>query len=136
MLTVSGLSKSANVTTDSVRHYVRIGLLKPKRNPENGYKLFKKDDIKKVMFIRQAKNLGFTLSDIKKIINHSHKSESPCPTVRKIIERHIKENKAKLLEIVALQKRMEKALKKWETMPDGEPDGHAICHLIESIKGF
>ena len=136
MLTVIGLSKSADVTADSVRHYVRIGLLKPKRNPDNGYKLFAGDDIKKVRFIRLAKNLGFTLSDIKKILNHSRKAQSPCPTVRKIIEKHIKENKAKLMELVALQKRMETALKKWEAMPDGEPDGHAICHLIESVKNF
>ena len=51
-------------------------------------------------------------------------------------EKHIKENKARLMELVALQKRMETALKKWEAMPDGEPDGHAICHLIESVKNF
>ena len=136
MLTVSELSKSANVTADSVRHYVRIGLLNPGRNPVNGYKNFQGDDIEKVKFIRQAKDLGFTLSDIKKILNHSHKGESPCPVVRKIIERHIEDNRIKLLELVALQNRMENALKKWESMPDGEPDGHAICHLIESVKGF
>jgi len=115
---------------------VRIGLLKPRRHPNNGYKLFEGDDIKKVKFIRQAKDLGFTLSDIKKILNHSRMGHSPCPTVRKIIEKHIEENKVKLKELVALQKRMEGAIKKWETMPDGEPDGHAICHLIESVKNF
>lgn len=134
MLTVSGLSKLANVTTDSVRHYVRIGLLDPKRDPDNGYKIFEGDDIKKVKFIRRAKALGFTLSDISKILNHSKMGESACPAVRKIIEKHIQENKTKVQELVALQKRMEDALKKWQTMPDGEPDGHAICYLIESIK--
>lgn len=136
MLTVSELSKTANVTADSVRHYVRIGLLKPKRHPGNGYKLFQGEDVKKVKFIRQAKTLGFTLNDIKKILDHGNKGQSPCPTVRKIIEKHIEENKVKLAELVVLQKRMENALKKWQSMPDGEPDGHAICHLIESVKGF
>ncbi|VAW90757.1 Transcriptional regulator, MerR family [hydrothermal vent metagenome] len=134
MLTVSGLSKLANVTADSVRHYVRIGLLNPKRNQNNGYKIFEGSDIKKVKFIRQAKALGFTLSDISKILNHSYKGKSACPVVRKIIEKHIEENNVKVMELVALQKRMEDALKQWQTMPDGEPDGHAICYLIESIK--
>lgn len=136
MLTVSQLSKSANVTADSVRHYVRIGLLRPTRNPVNGYKIFQGEDIKKVRFIRQAKDLGFTLNDIKKIIRHSHMGQSPCPIVREIIEHHIEDNKIKLAELVALQTRMERALKKWESMPDGDPDGHAICHLIESIQNF
>ncbi|MFV1984030.1 MAG: MerR family transcriptional regulator [Thiohalomonadales bacterium] len=133
MLTVSALSKSANVTADSVRHYVRIGLLDPKRHPDNGYKIFESDDIKKVKFIRQAKALGFTLSDIRKILHHSHKGTSACPIVREIIEKHIDENKIKVMELVALQDRMETALKKWQTMPDGDPDGQAICYLIESI---
>ncbi len=134
MLTVSGLSKLTNVTADSVRHYVRIGLLAPKRDPHNGYKIFESEDIKKVKFIRQAKTLGFTLGDINKILNHSHKGKSACPIVREIIEKHIKENKSKVMELVALQQRMEDALLKWQLMPDGEPDGHAICYLIESEK--
>lgn len=134
MLTVSGLSKLANVTVDSVRHYVRIGLLDPKRNPDNGYKIFEGEDIKKVKFIRQAKVLGFTLHDISEILNHSQQGESACPIVREIIEKHIKENKVKVMELVALQNRMEDALSKWQDMPDGEPDGHAICYLIETMK--
>jgi len=135
VLTVTGLSKLANVTSGSVRHYVRIGLLDPIRNPENGYKLFKTDDVKKLKFIRQAKGLGFTLADISKILNHSRKGKSACPIVRTIIEQHIEENKIRLLEFVALQNRMENALKNWQDMPDGEPDGDAICHLIESENG-
>jgi len=132
MITVSEVSKSANVTADTVRHYVRIGLLSPSRSPINGYKIFSQEDITRVKFICQAKGLGFTLKDINKILNHSGKGESPCPIVRKIIQQRIEENKVKLAELVGLQNRMERALTKWEEMPDGEPDGHAICHLIES----
>jgi len=133
MLTVSKISKSTSVTADTIRHYVRIGLLNPKRNQRNGYKLFKVDDINRVKFISQAKHLGFSLNDISKILNHSHNGESPCPAVREIIQHRIEENKIKLVELVKLQHRMEEALQKWKEMPDGEPDGRAICHLIESV---
>ena len=34
---------------------------------------------------------------------------------------------------MALQARMEQALKQWADMPDGIPDGHSVCHLIESF---
>jgi len=134
VLTVSEVSKLANVTADTVRHYVQLGLLTPTRNPSNGYKLFKDDDVKLLKFICLAKGLGFTLSDISKILNHSNKAQSPCPTVREIIEQRIVDNKQKLSELNALQARMENALKMWKNMPDGEPDGDAICHLIEAIK--
>ncbi|HEX22996.1 MAG TPA: MerR family transcriptional regulator [Chromatiales bacterium] len=132
MLTVSELSKVAQATPDAIRHYVRIGLLTPSRNPDNGYKLFNGYDIKKVKFICRAKGLGFTLSDIQIIFDHSSAGKSPCPAVRDIIQQRINENRDRLVELNRLQQRMDEALEKWKSMPDGEPDGNAICYLIES----
>ncbi|NOY62046.1 MAG: MerR family DNA-binding protein [Gammaproteobacteria bacterium] len=134
MLTVGELSKTTQATADAIRHYVRIGLLTPTRNPDNGYKLFDCDDIKRVKFIRRAKGLGFSLSDIQTIFDHSNNGRSPCPVVRNIISQRIDENRARLAELNALQQRMDDALDRWKSMPDGEPDGEAICHLIESIN--
>ncbi|HEC20483.1 MAG TPA: MerR family transcriptional regulator [Gammaproteobacteria bacterium] len=134
MLTVSELAKETKATPDAIRHYVRIGLLTPVRNPDNGYKLFNSNDIKKVKFICRARGLGFTLSDIQIIFDHSSAGQSPCPAVREIIQQRINENRNKLVELNRLQKRMDEALEKWKQMPDGEPDGDAICYLIESTN--
>ncbi|HEB93955.1 MAG TPA: MerR family transcriptional regulator [Gammaproteobacteria bacterium] len=133
-MTVSELSKAAQATPDAVRHYVRIGLLTPSRNPDNGYKLFGDNDIKKMKFIYRAKGLGFTLSDIQLIFDHSRMGQSPCPLVRDIIQQRINENRDRLAELNQLQQRMDEALEKWKLMPDGEPDGDAICYLIESTN--
>ncbi len=133
MLTVSGLSKAAQVTPDAIRHYVRVGLLFPSRDPENGYRMFSDSDLNRVRFIRHARGLGFTLHDIRIIFDHSNKGLSPCPEVRIIIQQRIEENGARLVELNALRARMDDALEKWKSMPDGEPDGDEICHLIESV---
>lgn len=134
MITVSQLAKKSSVTSDAIRHYVRIGLLNPIRNEANGYKVFSPQDIAKVQFIRKARNLGYTLSEIGQILDDSSKGQSPCPMVRRIIEQRIEENRRRLLELQELQQHMEDAVKKWENMPDGVPDGKCICHLIESIN--
>jgi len=133
MLTVSELSKAAQVTPDAIRHYVRIGLLIPSRNPVNDYKLFDSDDIKKVGFICRAKRLGFSLRDIQIIFDHSDGGQSPCLVVREMIQNRIDENRKKLAELNNLQNRMDQALAKWKTMPDDEFNGEDICHLIESV---
>lgn len=133
MFTVSELAGRADVTPDTVRHYVHIGMLNPERNPQNGYKLFSNADVSKLSFIRQAQSLGFTLAEIGEILNHSMKGDSPCPQVREVMQRRIRENKEKLDALNNLQKRMETALKLWESMPNGQPDGNSVCHLIESI---
>lgn len=130
---VKDLTKLANVTADAVRYYTKAGLLKPRRDEYNQYKLYGERDLHCLQFIRRAKTLGFSISEIKKILNGSEHGESPCPMVREIVENKIRKNKQHLLETLALQKRMEDALKVWQQMPDGVPDGHSICHLIEMV---
>ena len=134
-MTVIELARLAGVTPDVVRYYARIGLIKPKRNPANNYKQFSDGDVKDVRFIRRAQRLGFTLAEIAGIIKKSRQGNTPCPMVRETILRRIEENRHALAELVALQDRMERALALWQTMPDGAPDGHAICALIEAIEG-
>jgi MerR family transcriptional regulator, Zn(II)-responsive regulator of zntA len=112
---------------------VRIGLLLPARDPDNGYKLFSNEDIKRAKFICKAKSLGFTLQDIRLIFEHSDVGNTPCFAVRDMIQRRIENNQVQIAELNSLQQRMEMAVQSWVAMPNGTPDGKAICHLIESI---
>ncbi len=134
MITASVLAKRTNVPLFTVRYYTRIGLLKPSRDLRNGYKIYKPADKDRLRFIHSAKELGFTLAEIEEILNHSSNGDSPCPMVRDIVARRVKENREKLREMKRLQKRLESALDMWNSMKNAEPDGHSICHLIESFS--
>ncbi|MEW8029018.1 MAG: MerR family transcriptional regulator [Candidatus Thiodiazotropha sp.] len=134
MLTVNKLAKQGEVPTHVVRYYVRIGLLQPVGQQENGYRLFASQDVARLRFIRMAKHLGFTLNEIKQIICNADKGESPCDDVRSIIRHRLVENSIKIEEMIALQRRMEGALEHWESIPNGIPDGDSICRLIESFE--
>jgi len=133
MITASILAKKSNVPIYTVRHYTRIGLLKPSRNLRNGYKLYKKSDKDRLRFIASAKELGFTLAEIEEILDHAVHGDSPCPMVREIVEHRVKENREKLRELKKLQKRLESALEMWKTMKNEAPTGDSICRLIESF---
>lgn len=133
MITASVLAKRTNVPIYTVRHYTRIGLLKPSRDLRNGYKLYKPADRERLKFIAAAKRLGFTLAEIEQILDHAVHGNSPCPMVREIVGKRVKENKEKIREMKRLQTRLEKATETWRSMKDSEPDGHSICRLIESF---
>lgn len=128
---VSELAKQAGVTADTVRHYTRIGLLKPERNPDNGYQLYDGTDLKNLRFIQKARLLGFTLHDIDTIVHHEHSGESPCPMVRGLMARQLPRVREKITELQQQLTRMEQAMLSWEEMPDGVPDKDVICPLIE-----
>ncbi|MDH3673361.1 MAG: MerR family transcriptional regulator [Gammaproteobacteria bacterium] len=129
---VHELADHAGVPAHVVRYYSRIGLLKPNRNPDNGYKLFRKNDLHRLRFIQQAKNLGFTLTEINRLIEDAEQGQSICPSVRHILEQRIQQNQQAIKKLMELQKRMETALQEWGQMPDGSPDSHSFCPLIES----
>lgn len=133
-MTASELAKRTDLPVFTVRHYTRIGLLKPSRDLRNGYKLYRTSDAERLKFITAAKRLGFTLSEIEEILNHAAHDESPCPMVRDIVEKRIKENEEKIRELQSMQRRLERATKMWKSMKNSEPDGHSVCHLIESFS--
>lgn len=132
-MTASDLAKRTNVPVYTVRHYTRIGLLKPSRDLRNGYKLYKPSDKERLKFIASAKQLGFTLSEIEEILDHAVQGESPCPMVREIVEKRVIENKEKIRELNRLQGRLERAAETWKSLKNSEPDGHSVCRLIESF---
>jgi len=134
MMTVAKLAQQTQVSSDTIRYYVRVGLLTPGRKKENNFHIFSAGDAKLLKFIHQAKQLGYTLKEIRQIIDQSESGNSPCPIVREIIQSRIADTRRKLEELRALQQRMEAALEQWNKMPDGVPDGRCICHLIESAS--
>lgn len=134
MMTVSEFSAQGGVSPNIVRFYSRIGLLNPARHPDNGYKLFSSADIPRLRFIRRAQRLGYTLEEISDILATCGRGRSPCARVKDILRRRIEENRRKIEELVALQKRMEHALARWGGMPECVPQGESLCHLIESSE--
>ena len=134
MLTVSELADRSGSPAHVVRYYLRIGLIEPAGQQDNGYRLFNSQDATRLRFIRTAKLVGFTLNEIKQILRHADSGESPCEEVREIIQHRIRENRNKIEEMLKLQARMEGALDLWTRMPNGVPDGNSVCHLIESIE--
>ncbi len=130
---VSQLARLAGVTAETVRHYTREGLLHPERNPENGYQLFGQVDLERLRFIQRARTLGFGVAEIREILAHADHGDSPCPLVRDLLASRLPEIRARIQELEALAARMEQALNAWAEMPDGTPDGHSLCRLIESF---
>ncbi|WP_275288956.1 MerR family transcriptional regulator [Halomonas elongata] len=130
---VSELARRTGVTAETVRHYTREGLLAPERNPDNGYQRYDGTDLERLRFIQRARTLGFSVAEIRQILEHADHGDSPCPLVRDLMAERLPEIRARIHELEALASRMEQALSAWSDMPDGTPDGHSLCRLIESF---
>lgn len=128
---VKDLAQAAGVTPDTVRFYTREGLLNPTRNPDNNYQQFDADDLRRLRFARKARQLGFSLPEIRSILAQADDHHSPCPMVREVFEQRLAQVEQDIQELQQLRQRMQSALRVWRDMPDGTPDGHTVCQLIE-----
>lgn len=128
---VKDLAEAAGVNPDTVRFYTREQLLKPTRNPTNNYQQYGAEDLRRLRFARKARQLGFSLPEIRQILAQADDHHSPCPMVRDVFQQRLAEVEREIHELQQLRERMTSALSAWQDMPDGTPDGHTICRLIE-----
>lgn len=132
-MTVRRLAQQGGVTVHVVRSYLRRGLLRAASHTDAGYQLFSADELQRLRFIRTAQSLGFTLAEIEEIFRHSRQRRSPCPYVRDITTRRLRETRAQLDHLMALLSRMSSAVDQWAHLPDAAPTGNDLCALIDAV---
>ena len=125
---IGEVAKKSEVGIETIRYYERQGLLaEPKRRP-SGYRQYDESVLSRLQFIRRAKELGFTLAEIKELVGLWYDTETRCEHVRERAERKVEDIEAK---IRSLQK-MKRSLKQLITGCQAN-DSIGDCPLMEGI---
>lgn len=105
MLTIGKLAALAGTTPNTLRYYEREGLVPPASKGDNGYRLYAQDAARRVNFIRQAQQCGFTLSEIRELLRLPQQASACCSDVRKLaIEKKLAlEAKIKLMKAMSAE---------------------------------
>ncbi len=130
-MTVGTAAEAAGVSAKAVRLWESKGLLPPAERTEGGYRLFTDDDLGVLRFIRQAKALGLTLSEIKDIIDLQRDGATPCGRVTDLLDAHIAEIDRTLADLRTLRRSLNTVRRQArESQRRGE---HAmVCCIIEN----
>lgn len=130
-MTIVQLARAAGETIHAVRYYARVGLISPADVGVNGYRHFDAGALRRLAFVRRAQRLGFTLQEVAGFMADAGRGRSPCPQVRQVLDDRLPQIASQFAEAAALLQRMQRAQRRWRRQPDGVPDGHAICRLID-----
>ena len=128
---IGELASELGITPQAVRFYERAGLLKEPARTGSGYRQYGPDDLKRLRFIRQAKELGFTLTEIGAMLRMHDAGHAPCSEVIAIAERHRAAVEAEIQRLRRFQKQLSSALAQWRKIKPRHVPGGAICELIE-----
>lgn len=80
------LANKAGVNKETIRFYEKKGLLADPVRTEAGYRQYSQEDLKRLVFIKNAKELGFSLSEIKELLAIADGDIYKCDDVRQIAE--------------------------------------------------
>ena len=67
-LTIGPLSKRVGLNIETVRYYERAGLLPPPPRTEGGYRIYGDDHLKRLVFVRRSRELGFSLDEVRGLL--------------------------------------------------------------------
>lgn len=111
---VGQLAKAVGVSTDTLRHYERKGLLQPQRS-SNGYRAYPEHALERVRMIRQALLVGFTLDELSKVFKVVDRGGAPCQEVRVLAATKLAELERHLQDVIAMRNELRASLKDWDT---------------------
>ena len=132
-MNVSELAKEARISPHVVRFYARTGLLRPGRNPSNGYKVFGQNEVKRLRFIRMAQCLAYSLAEIAELLRHLEGGERPCELMEQILRERLVENQEKIELFAKRQALMERALRHLENRTWGTANMDGLCDEFQSL---
>lgn len=98
-LTISPLARQAGVGIDTVRYYERMGLLPEPPRRASGYRVYPADALQRLQFIRRAKNLGFSLEEIKELLELSSRSGNGVSAVKATAAAKLKNVEERIAEL-------------------------------------
>lgn len=128
-VTIGKIARTSGTGIETIRFYEREGLLqKPARTP-SGYRQYSADAVARLRFIRQAKQLGFSLNEIKELLAFRAAPGKSCRDVKARAERKIADIDGR----IAALKRMKGALAKLATACSGRGPT-SECPILETLE--
>lgn len=100
-MNIGEAAKRSGISAKMIRHYESIGLLKASRGT-NGYRVYDDVDIHRLVFIRHARDAGFTMTQIRALLNLWTDTSRASADVKRIAADHIAALKQRKAEIEAM----------------------------------
>jgi DNA-binding transcriptional MerR regulator len=127
------LARLAGVSTDTLRHYERKGVLAAPRRSVNGYREYPAEALERVLMVRRALGVGFTLDELARILKERDRGGIPCRQVRELAAAKLVEIETRLSELEAVRDDLKLAVKGWDSKLARTPAGER-AGLLESLS--
>ena len=124
-LTIGKLASKANISVETIRYYQRRGLIEQPLKPAAGYRQYADESLQRLLFIRKAKTLGFSLDEIDNLLVLS---EGRCADVQSLARKKLVSIKTKMKNLQRLEHLLEGLVGQCRNNIDA-----AHCPIIDTL---
>ena len=127
-MNISEAAKRTGLTSKMIRDYEQAGLIEPARRSESGYRQYSETDLVTLYFIKHAREVDFSLSQIKALLDLKHNASRNSADVKKLVGEHMitLQNKIERLQS------MNDTLQSWYLSCKGNQD--SACPIIDKLS--
>ena len=130
MLKISELSEQTGLSAHTLRYYEKYGLISASNRSETGYRFYTDSDVRRVQFVKTARNTGFSLSDIGQLLSiRVNKQSHSCQEVTDITQKKLFEVNAKVNDLLSMQQTLKLLLDSC----CGGPENATHCSIMEAL---
>jgi len=126
MFSIGQLSKQTGVKIPTIRYYEQMGLIDAPERSEGNQRRYTREGLSRLSFIRHSRDLGFSMEDIRGLLELSQHPEKPCGDAHNIAVQHLKD----VQDRIAKLRRLERELKR---ISKCDADNVADCAVIETL---
>jgi Cu(I)-responsive transcriptional regulator len=127
LVTIGKASSLTGVSAKMIRYYEEIGVLKKASRTDAGYRLYNQAHIQQLGFIRRARNLDFSMTEIQSLLKFWLDTDRESRNVKQLALSHLQEINKKILELEQMRAILQKLADKCDG--DDNPD----CPILEGL---
>lgn len=126
MFSIGELSRRTGVKIPTIRYYEQMGLIEAPERSAGNQRRYTGDGLSRLSFIRHSRDLGFSIEDIKGLLELSQHPEKPCHDAHSIAVRHLDNVQSRIARLRRLERELIRISK-------CDADNVAECEVIETL---
>lgn len=126
------LARLAGLSTDTLRHYERTGVLARPPRSANGYRVYSAGSLDRVPMVQRALRAGFSLAELTRILGQRDLGGAPCRTVHSLARQKIRALSEQIRSLQELRRFLQRLSRDWTCRLRKIPPGRK-AYLLDSL---
>jgi Cu(I)-responsive transcriptional regulator len=126
--TIGGLARETATKAETIRYYERINLLPAPDRTSGNYRVYRAEHLARLSFIRRARDLGFSIEQIREILTLADDRDRSCAGVDAIARQHLAEVERKISDLNAMRHELSTVIARCAN------NVIADCRIIEALS--